>query len=89
MPKSTVPPTEGPPLDVARIVETLDCHGVDYLLVGGASAQAYGPTRVTLDFDLVAADVEQDLSGEDRFMRCTWGRGSAEIGPYEPGSSAS
>ena len=29
------PVGEGPPLDLARIMQTLDRHGVEYLLVGG------------------------------------------------------
>lgn len=44
-----------PVLDVRRIVETLNRHGVEYLLVGGASATAYGAQRASEDVDVVAA----------------------------------
>jgi hypothetical protein len=44
-----------PVLDVRRIVETLNRHGVEYLLVGGASATAYGAQRASKDVDVVAA----------------------------------
>ncbi|MGH9063752.1 MAG: hypothetical protein ACRDZQ_04075 [Acidimicrobiales bacterium] len=40
-----------PPLDLARILEVLDRHRVDYLLVGGVSCTAYGALRETTDFD--------------------------------------
>jgi hypothetical protein len=29
----------------------LDLHGVEYLVIGGVAAQAYGAARPTLDFD--------------------------------------
>lgn len=37
----------------ARALETLDRHGVDYVLVGGLGARAHGATRPTGDIDLV------------------------------------
>ena len=43
------------PFDLQRIVEVLDRHGVDYLLVGGVAAQVYGATRPTRDFDCLAS----------------------------------
>jgi len=36
------PDSAGPPHDLARLIEILDRHGVEYLLVGGAAARAYG-----------------------------------------------
>ncbi len=42
---------EGPALDVERILETLSRHHVDYLVLGGTAAHAYGAERVTVDFD--------------------------------------
>lgn len=41
-----------PPLDAERIVETLDRHGVVYVLVGGMGARLHGATRMTRDLDL-------------------------------------
>lgn len=37
----------------ARALETLDRHGVEYVLVGGLGARAHGATRPTSDIDLV------------------------------------
>lgn len=45
--------TDGPPLDVKRIVSTLGRHGVVYLLIGGLGATLYGAERVTQDIDLL------------------------------------
>lgn len=47
------PHAGGPPLDLPRLVETLDRHGVDYVLVGGIAARAHGAARPTLDVDCV------------------------------------
>jgi hypothetical protein len=47
------PEAEPPPLDVKRIVSTLDSHGVQYLLIGGLGATLYGAERVTQDIDLL------------------------------------
>ncbi len=46
-------PGDGPPLDLPRIVQTLDRHNVEYILVGGAAAIAYGAERRTKDVDCV------------------------------------
>ena len=35
-------PKPPPELDLSRIVEVLDRHGVEYLIVGGHAARAYG-----------------------------------------------
>lgn len=40
-----------PVLDLPRLVEVLNRHGVDYLVVGGSVATLYGATRVTRDLD--------------------------------------
>jgi hypothetical protein len=42
---------EGGVPDVGRLVEVLDLHGVEYLVIGGVAAQAYGAARPTQDFD--------------------------------------
>jgi hypothetical protein len=46
-------PTDGPPLDLGRLIAALNRHKVDYLLCGGAAATAYGATRPSEDADCV------------------------------------
>lgn len=47
-------PPEGPPLDLSRIVEVLERHGVAYVIVGGVAGRLHGASRVTFDLDVVA-----------------------------------
>jgi len=49
------------PLDLDRVLATLNRHGVDYLLVGGVSAIAHGATRPTVDFDCLAERSKANL----------------------------
>jgi hypothetical protein len=49
------------PLDVGRIVEALDRHHVDYLLVGGVAATAHGAERLTADADTVVRRTTANL----------------------------
>jgi hypothetical protein len=49
------------PLDLDRVLATLNRHGVDYLLVGGVSAIAHGATRPTVDFDCLAERSTENL----------------------------
>lgn len=59
---SDSPRSERPPdLNVGRILETLDRHGVSYLIVGGIAATIHGATRQTTDFDCLPARTEQNL----------------------------
>lgn len=44
---------DGPPHDLRRLIEVLDRHGVDYLMVGGVAAIGYGAERPTEDADCV------------------------------------
>lgn len=44
-----------PTLDVGRILQALDDHGVSYLLVGGIAAAIHGAGRPTSDFDCLPA----------------------------------
>jgi hypothetical protein len=46
-------PERGAGPDLAWLVEVLDRHGVEYLIVGGIAGQAYGATRETQDLDCV------------------------------------
>lgn len=54
---------DGPHHDLVRLLATLDRHGVEYLLVGGAAARAYGATRLTDDADCV---VDRDRANLER-----------------------
>jgi len=53
--------TDGPALDRARIIEVLDRHAVEYLVVGGIGAQLHGATRPTADFDSLPSTTEENL----------------------------
>lgn len=44
---------EGPEHGLPRLIEVLDRYKVDYLIVGGAAAVAYGARRPTDDADCV------------------------------------
>ena len=62
---NSAPPTPGaepPPLDVKRIVATLDEHGVAYLVIGGLGATLYGAERVTQDIDVLPRTDAENLS---------------------------
>jgi hypothetical protein len=52
---------DSPAFDRARIIETLDRHGVEYLVVGGVGAQLHGATRPTSDFDSLPSTTEENL----------------------------
>jgi hypothetical protein len=56
-----VPAPDGPALDPLRLFQTLDRHGVDYLVVGGSAARAYGATRLTDDADCVVDRHDDNL----------------------------
>jgi hypothetical protein len=42
-----------PAPDLPRLIEVLERHGVEYLIVGGAAAYAYGVKQSTGDADCV------------------------------------
>ncbi|MDC3402437.1 hypothetical protein OAX95_00705 [bacterium] len=46
----------------ARALESLDRHGVEYVLVGGLGARAHGATRPTSDIDLVPDGDDDNLA---------------------------
>jgi hypothetical protein len=52
---------EGPPLDLPTIIDTLDHHGVEVLVVGGVAALAYGAQRPTNDLDCLVRCEEENL----------------------------
>jgi predicted nucleotidyltransferase len=43
------------PLDAALILQALDRHGVEYVLIGGLAVQAHGHVRTTQDVDVFPA----------------------------------
>lgn len=47
--------------DPDRILEALDQHGVDYVLVDGVAARVHGAARATADIDCVPATDEENL----------------------------
>jgi hypothetical protein len=58
-----MPGLDGPPSDLRRLIEVLDRYAVEYLIVGGAAAYAYGAKRPTDDADCV---VRRERSNLDR-----------------------
>lgn len=63
------PDSSGPPHDLARLIEVLDRHSVDYLLAGGAAARAYGAERLTEDADCVVRRERPNLDRLASAMR--------------------
>ena len=58
-----MPQPDGPPHDLPRLIEVLDRYEVEYLIVGGAAAYAYGAERPTDDADCV---VHRERANLDR-----------------------
>lgn len=56
-----MPEPDGPRHDLRRLIEVLDRHGVEYLLVGGAAATAHGAERPTDDADCVVCRGRDNL----------------------------
>ena len=52
---------DGPPHDLRRLIEVLERHHVEYLIVGGAAAGAYGAVRPTADADCVVRRSHDNL----------------------------
>lgn len=50
-----------PPLDIDRVVEVLERHRVQYLLVGGVAARFHGSERLTEDVDVLPDDDDENL----------------------------
>jgi hypothetical protein len=48
--------------DPSRIIDVLDGHQVDYLLIGGLAANAYGARRPTLDLDCIPRRTDDNLT---------------------------
>jgi predicted nucleotidyltransferase len=58
-----MPILEGLPHDLGRLIEVLNRHGVEYLMVGGVAAVGYGAQRLTEDVDCV---VRRERANLDR-----------------------
>jgi hypothetical protein len=58
-----MPNLDGPAHDLPRLIEVLDRHKGEYLIVGGAVANAYGAERPTEDADCV---VRRERANLDR-----------------------
>lgn len=58
-----MPAPDGPPHDLPHLIEVLNRHEVEYLIVGGAAAYAYGAERPTDDADCV---VRRERANLDR-----------------------
>ena len=56
-----MPAPDGPPHDLPRLIKMLDHHQVEYLIVGGAAAYAYGAERPTDDADCVVSRERANL----------------------------
>jgi len=52
-----------------RLVEVFDRHGVEYLIVGGVAATAYGASRETRDFDCLVRRARENLDRLAAAMR--------------------
>ncbi len=68
-PQRSVTAADGPPHDLVWLAETLDRHNVQYLLVGGAAAHAYGAARETTDADVVVRREHANLERLAAAMR--------------------
>jgi hypothetical protein len=64
-----MPTPDGPSHDLARLIEVLDQHSVEYLVCGGAAAQAYGAGRPTEDADCVVKRERANLERLAAAMR--------------------
>lgn len=60
---------DGPPRDLGRLIEVLDRHRVEYLVVGGVAAIGYGSTRPTEDVDCVVRRDRANLEHLARALR--------------------
>lgn len=59
----------GPSFDAHKIVEILDHHHVDYVLVGGFAAVLYGSRRPTEDIDIAPATSADNLDRLSQALR--------------------
>jgi hypothetical protein len=55
--------------DIAAIVHALERHDVEYVVVGGIAAQAYGAQRPTKDFDCLINRTAENLENVAAALR--------------------
>lgn len=58
-----------PPIDVATILDALDRHGVEYVLVGGLAARLHGSPLLTDDLDITPASDGENLGRLAKALR--------------------
>lgn len=61
-PRMTTPSDDSPPLELRRLIETLNRHAVTYLVVGGANTVMQGADHVTTDLDVLPVAEESNLA---------------------------
>ena len=54
---------------MARLLEALDRHGAQYIVVGGAGARGHGATRDTVDLDCVVRQDRENLDNVAAALR--------------------
>jgi len=54
-------PVRAPPLRARRILETLEAHQLEYVVIGGVAAVIWGSPRNTEDIDICPSDVTENL----------------------------
>jgi hypothetical protein len=57
----TTSPEIGPPLKLKQLLEVLDRHAVDFLVIGGIAGIIHGSAYPTYDFDVLYARDERNL----------------------------
>lgn len=61
-PRTATLSDDSPPLELRRLIETLNRHSVTYLVVGGANTVMQGADHVTTDLDVLPVAEESNLS---------------------------
>jgi len=54
-------PVRAPPLRARKILETLEAHQLEYVVIGGVAAVIWGSPRNTEDIDICPSDVTENL----------------------------
>jgi len=80
----------GPPLDVRRMLNALNDHHVDYVVVGGIAALIHGATRATKDADIVVDGHTRNLQNLLRALSALRARARTETesGDYDNAGNA-
>ncbi len=80
-----------PPIDIARAIDTLAEHGVEFVVIGGFAVIGHGSQRITRDLDIVANPAPAngrrliralvDLGAEHRLSSGRWVKLSPRADP--------